>query len=93
MIRRRYGANIEDLYRRTGIYAGRLLNGEKPSDLPIERATKFEFIVNMQTAKAFDLIVPPGLVAVDRAVAVTRSPRRRVLVLLRAHRDPAPSRS
>jgi len=64
MIRRRYGANIEDLYRRTGIYAGRLLNGEKPSDLPIERATKFEFIVNMQTAKAFDLIVPPGLVAV-----------------------------
>jgi putative ABC transport system substrate-binding protein len=59
-----YGTNIEDLYRKTGIYAGRILSGEKPADLPIERATKFDFVVNTQTAKILNVTVPPSLLAI-----------------------------
>jgi len=47
-----YGSNFADLYRQTGVYIGRVLNGQKPTDLPIVQATTFEFLINLQTAEA-----------------------------------------
>jgi putative ABC transport system substrate-binding protein len=58
-----YGANSADQFRLTGIYAGRVLKGEKPADMPVQRASKFELIINLQTAKALGLDVPPSLLA------------------------------
>jgi putative ABC transport system substrate-binding protein len=58
-----YGASPTDQWRLTGVYVGRVLNGEKPGDLPILRATKLELIINLQTAKTLGLDVPPTLLA------------------------------
>ena len=64
-----YGVSLPDMFRRAAYFVDRILKGAKPADLPVEQPTRFEFVINMKTAKALGLIFPPSiLVRADQVI-------------------------
>jgi putative ABC transport system substrate-binding protein len=59
-----YGADLADAYRQFGVYAGRILKGAKPAELPVVQASKFNLVINMQTARMLNITVPSSLLAI-----------------------------
>jgi putative ABC transport system substrate-binding protein len=59
-----YGTDLADMFHHVGVYTGQILKGAKPADLPVVQSTKFEFVINLQTARALGIEAPPGLLAI-----------------------------
>ncbi len=59
-----YGTDQLDMSRQVGVYSGRILKGAKPTDLPVQQSTKFEFVINVQTARALSIEVPPSVLSI-----------------------------